>query len=314
MKCPVCGSEKSFTALFPEFCDVDNYLCMECGLVFIPREEKEVHDYYSQDGYFEKSPNLSLRKFFVNQRQLYQKGKRSLRNLESRLGAELHGKRVLDIGCGYGELVGALAQERGALAEGLEASPQAAGAGEKMFNIRIHVGLLENFKSEVPYDVITCHHTLEHIANPYAFMENVKRLLIPGGKLYFEVPNILWPSGGFSLRQFLYAEHVQNFSASNLSMFFCNCGLSVEAYDDRRFLKFWLASGGKDGVKVPPVTPETVIGFLRDYRKHYGVFNTLGVYADKGLYLIKLVLYSLLPPRRFKKPVETGEKNKASGR
>jgi SAM-dependent methyltransferase len=43
--------------------------------------------------------------------------------------------------------------------------------------------------SEAAMDVVVCHHTLEHVMQPAAVLEEIRRVLRPGGKLLLFVPH-----------------------------------------------------------------------------------------------------------------------------
>ena len=64
MKCIVCSNDSEFTRLSPDLCATDNWLCRQCGLVFIPRAQGVNDDYYKKGGYYTTSPNLAGRRSF----------------------------------------------------------------------------------------------------------------------------------------------------------------------------------------------------------------------------------------------------------
>jgi SAM-dependent methyltransferase len=101
----------------------------------------------------------------------------------------LQGKpRVLDVGAYDGRLLGMFA-ERGASAlygiepdQGVEmvSAPQLySSMSEAWFDL-----------GENSIDVITLGHVFEHLQNPLHFLEQAKSLLVPGGLLFIEVPDL----------------------------------------------------------------------------------------------------------------------------
>jgi SAM-dependent methyltransferase len=289
MKCFTCGNDKYFVKLKPEFCSTDNYLCMTCGLVFIPHEHSSMKDYYKNDGYYVKSPNLSVRKIFVNKRILLKLAEERAQEMVRFFKIDFSSKRVLSIGCGYGEDLYFLKKKFNCFVEGIEPSKIASGYGENVFDIKINNILLEEYFPKNKFDVIICSHVLEHVDDPIIFLKKIKKLLFPTGLFYVETPNILEPTGKFSLNKFLYSEHLQNFSIYNLNLLLNKLGLFVEAYSDIDFLRFWCALDHSKQLPIASVSPTDVLESLKKYKMNYHLFNYLEVYFNKFKYLIKLL-------------------------
>ena len=100
-------------------------------------------------------------------------------------------KRVLDVGCSTGYLAERL-QQRGATVVGLDLDEQSAERARR-FCEAVHVGDVETM--ELPFepqsfDAILCGDLVEHLRDPVAFLERVRPLLRPGGRLVLSTPNI----------------------------------------------------------------------------------------------------------------------------
>lgn len=106
--------------------------------------------------------------------------------------AELHDRRVLDVGCGVGMYTKAFLRETphvfGVELEherGLEARERAAGivqaSGERL-----------PF-SDAAFDLIFSHEVLEHVDDDRACVKEMVRVTRPGGRLAVFVPNRLYP-------------------------------------------------------------------------------------------------------------------------
>lgn len=96
---------------------------------------------------------------------------------------------LLDVGCGTGTFLG-LARSRGWEVVGTEFSPSAARAAAGA-GLRVVAGEVweANFPAEA-FDVVTCWHVLEHTSRPRRVVEEMHRLLRPGGWLFLATPNL----------------------------------------------------------------------------------------------------------------------------
>jgi 2-polyprenyl-3-methyl-5-hydroxy-6-metoxy-1,4-benzoquinol methylase len=109
---------------------------------------------------------------------------------------------VLDVGCGRGDLGGALAR-RGWRVVGVEPSA-AAAAIARVRGVDTHVGTLESVELQAEsFDAVVMHHTLEHFPNTLVDLARVHRLLRPGGLVVISVPNFAsWQRELFGSRWF----------------------------------------------------------------------------------------------------------------
>jgi SAM-dependent methyltransferase len=95
--------------------------------------------------------------------------------------------RLLDIGCQFGELL-FLARRLGYEADGLEINQGNVEYVRKQ-GFKVYSTILE--EAEIPdnhYDAIVVNHVLEHVPNPKTFLDEVRRILRPGGLLFIGVP------------------------------------------------------------------------------------------------------------------------------
>lgn len=98
-------------------------------------------------------------------------------------------RRILDVGCGTGGMLHLLA-DYGSV-EGLEGSPiavaygrQRVGSVAKIRQGELPGGLEENER----FDLISAFDVLEHLEEPVATLERIRRALAPGGSLVCTVP------------------------------------------------------------------------------------------------------------------------------
>jgi len=107
--------------------------------------------------------------------------------IERWLGDRLHGAALLEIGCGTGHLLAALAQA-GAAAEGVEPDPRCREALQR-HGIPVTTAEFEQFRAPHAYDCIVHYCVLEHAVEPAAFLAAQRELLAPDGRIILAVPD-----------------------------------------------------------------------------------------------------------------------------
>jgi SAM-dependent methyltransferase len=191
--CPLCGSSNHKT-LYEKVKDRHYKIngeftiekCNECSLVFLnPMPDDSVlvnlypEDFYSYQEFIGKSNQIKefLKKFLLP-------GTGTKDPIFDTPG------KILDIGCGSGQFLSKM-RDQGWQTYGVEVSNDAATLGKTSAGLDIFAGsLLEaNFPSN-NFDYIRSNHSFEHIYNPNETMEEIHRILKPGGKLLIGVPNI----------------------------------------------------------------------------------------------------------------------------
>lgn len=119
------------------------------------------------------------------------------------------GQKILDIGCGDGELL-LIAREKGyQIAAGVDLSENVIKNAKE--NIIRQKGSLSGFNikkgdvddklpfADSSFDAVTMISVLEHVFDPYHAVLEVKRVLKKNGTFILEVPNIAWFHYRFSL-------------------------------------------------------------------------------------------------------------------
>ena len=107
----------------------------------------------------------------------------------------LHGKHILDVGCGGGLLSEGMAA-RGAEVTGIDLSEKPLGvarlhlleSGQKVDYRKISA---EQMAEEKPgaFDAVTCLEMLEHVPDPASIVASCARLVKPGGQVFFSTLN-----------------------------------------------------------------------------------------------------------------------------
>jgi SAM-dependent methyltransferase len=116
--------------------------------------------------------------------------------------------RMLEVGCSSGAFLHKMAGA-GWDVEGVEFSPQAASAARSL-GYRVYTGSLESAPDPVDtYDLVVGWMVLEHLHEPLAVLEKLRRWVRPGGWLVFSVPDVA--SWEFLLfRNSYYGLHLPN--------------------------------------------------------------------------------------------------------
>jgi len=97
------------------------------------------------------------------------------------------GQRVLDAGCGTGDLLTDLTR-RGFTAEGIELAPEALQTARAKGHT-VHGGAFEGLAAAQPFDAVLFMHVLSHAAQPQAMLEHAREILAPGGLLLIRTGN-----------------------------------------------------------------------------------------------------------------------------
>lgn len=99
------------------------------------------------------------------------------------------GGRLLDVGFGNGGFL-KLAVEMGWQAEGIDFDPKAVEVAKaRGLNVRCASAADLSAQHE-QFDIITLSHVIEHVHDPITLLNDLYRLLKPGGVLWLETPNI----------------------------------------------------------------------------------------------------------------------------
>lgn len=223
--CRVCGSPDH-----RPFLDVSDHQgrpvrllrCHECDLVQVDTlpSDNDLAAYYSRYSYdsdaaWTSSPATET----------------SLDRLAARLARFRKTGRLLDVGCGAGVLLHAMARH-GWTVVGTELSSLAAEQ-LRAAGLTVHLGHLEA-AAEAPgsFDVIVLSEIIEHVREPKALLAPAVRLLRSGGCLYVTTPNIDSLSRRLLVqrwRAIAVPEHLHYFSVKSLRWLLDSFGLRTRS-------------------------------------------------------------------------------------
>ena len=101
-----------------------------------------------------------------------------------------HNKRIIDIGCGSGDfLVNLKKRWKKSKLFGLEPS-ETMSKKFKDNDIKIFNNVIEKFKVNKKFDVVTCFELFEHVHDPHIFIKSLNNILSRGGLIYLSTLNI----------------------------------------------------------------------------------------------------------------------------
>ena len=218
--CPVCGlrtAHKSFDDGF--------FYCRDCELHFT-QNVPVAADYDA--AYYERGGGMLQKIASVFWESALTKIAGRLRRATS-TGPKTRMK-VLDVGCGAGQLAGGLSR-RGFASAGIDTSKAAIAAAKKKFpGVNFKVGRLGGAVfPPASFDAVTLFHVLEHVPKPLPFLRAIRQVLKPKGIFLLRVPNI----ASFEARlagkkwfHFDYPWHVVHYSPKALTEVLRRAGFS----------------------------------------------------------------------------------------
>lgn len=163
--------------------------CQDCGLVFLnPRPTlDELMDFYP-DSYVAYTKPLAQEKKLRQADRAYGLFKR-LRYVKKFMTSG----RILDVGCATGAFLTEIHKLEPVQWElyGLEPNASAADIAKQNTFIDISNTYLEDARYPADFfDVVTLWDVLEHVHDPTATLEEVRRILKPHGIVVFSIPNL----------------------------------------------------------------------------------------------------------------------------
>jgi 2-polyprenyl-3-methyl-5-hydroxy-6-metoxy-1,4-benzoquinol methylase len=143
--------------------------------------------------------------------------------------AEMPAGRLLDVGCGRGDL-GSWFVRRGWSVVGIEPAAHACAVAESR-GVQARVGTLASVEIEPDtYDAVVFRHSLEHVADPVDDLRRAREALRDGGVAIVSVPNFgCWQALRFggSWFQLDLPRHRFHFNASALGMMLNRAGFGA---------------------------------------------------------------------------------------
>lgn len=165
--------------------------------------------------------------------------------------------RVLDVGCGPGHLL-ARFQREGWSCVGTEIAAGAASIPRERYGLDVRVGNVQDLAlPEASFDAVVSWHSLEHMNDPSAALDEIARVLTRGGVALISVPNFssleaqARPSAWFHLD---VPRHLCHFPAPVLRAQLERRGLTIEreSYGAPEYDVFSCLQTWQNRIGLPP--------------------------------------------------------------
>jgi len=223
--CVVCGGSRARPVFRIEGLASPLVICEECGTGFLHplpsvQEIAEFYPpgYYGADGQkFHSLVEAAVRIV----------ASRHVRFLARRVPA---GGRVLDVGCGRGTALAALAG-RGLEVHGMEISAAAAEGTDPRVRMHIAPRLEDVGLPANEFDLVMVWHVLEHLPQPAETLLEIHRLLKPGGRVVVAVPNFSSWQARWAGPDWFHLDpprHLYHFPLAGLKRLLRRCGYDLE--------------------------------------------------------------------------------------
>jgi SAM-dependent methyltransferase len=144
---------------------------------------------------------------------------------------------ALELGSGTGWMLRAL-RERGWLAVGSERTVAVAAAARDAAGVPMFVGDLAAIRDAPVLDLVIMFHVLEHLADPFAALDEIARRVKPGGTLILGIPNIASWQARFAGSRWMHLDvprHLSHFSPDAIGRALAASGFRTSHLDFRSF-------------------------------------------------------------------------------
>lgn len=292
VRCNLCGADDTLPIT-----EIDGFhivRCRQCGLVYVnPRypegllQEIYTEQYYDHDGIQSGLEFFGYDDYLSDEENIKITFYKRLKTIE-RLANK---GKLLDVGCATGFFLD-LARSQGWEVIGSEVSTFSARYARQRFDLDVRVGTLRQLQFDAQmFDVVTMWDVIEHVVDPLAELEEVQRILRPGGLLSIITPDVgSWVARllGSRWEEFRRVrEHVYFFSRRTMTQMLHKAGfevLGIESADKVFYLgpavqrlKYYLW----DGVVTNTAAKLIYKLGLDKLRVNVNPFTKMAVYARK---------------------------------
>jgi 2-polyprenyl-3-methyl-5-hydroxy-6-metoxy-1,4-benzoquinol methylase len=160
-------------------------------------------------------------------------------------------KRVLDVGCGFGLFGKSIKERTGAEVWGIELDEESAKIAETNID-KVFIGDVNSIINTLPeqyFDCILFNDVLEHLADPYTVLLNIKKILSANAVVVSSIPNVRYIGNLKRLlvdKQWRYEDagildktHLRFFTKKSMTDMFESLGYDVLQIEGINPVKTW---------------------------------------------------------------------------
>lgn len=245
--CPVCGSSEISPLLTVKDHSVskEEFIIWQCGHCSL-RFTQDVPDETSIGAYYQSSNYIShsnTHKGLIN--QLYQQVRNYTLHQKASLIIDNTVKQgtILDLGAGIGAFLNTM-KKKGWEVNGIEPDEGARQQAKNLFHLPLSTTEVLYQLPENSFDAITLWHVLEHVHQLHLYVEQLKKLLKPKGKIFIAVPN--YQSADSSVYKTYWAaydvpRHLYHFTPKSIAVLMNRHGLKITAKKPMWFDAFYIS-------------------------------------------------------------------------
>lgn len=222
MKCPLCDSAK-----ISRYWAMPGYKlakCQKCGFIWDPFPPESLETVYTKSYFINDNPKGGYANYFegmnINKKTFYERIKRINKKISNK-------GRMLDVGSAFGDSLYEAKLLGWKDLYGVELSDFAAAKAREK-GLKIKAGTLKSAKFPSDYfDVVTLQDVIEHVKDPNSEIQEIKRVLKPGGLVFIVTPDVegVWAKLlGKNWYHYKPGEHIMYFSQETLKKLLKNAG------------------------------------------------------------------------------------------
>ena len=244
--CPICTTEMKFKFVTKDYLVTgESFDIVECEACSIRTttpfpDKKIIGNYYSSDDYISHDDKVSgIFDSIYGLVRTYQLNKK--KKLIGRYFNKSNGK-ILDIGCGAGDFLQYMKENHWNI-NGVDTSNKARKIANKKLNIKV-MDPKDWINNKEKYDVITCWHSLEHVHEPWVYLDKIKKSLTLDGFLIVALPN--YQSTDAKIYKEFWAaydtpRHLYHFTIKSMNKTIKPHGLNIESIYRMNFDPFYVS-------------------------------------------------------------------------
>ena len=244
--CPICTTEMKFKFVTKDYLVTgESFDIVECEACSIRTttpfpDKKIIGNYYSSDDYISHDDKVSgIFDSIYGLVRTYQLNKK--KKLIGKYFNKSNGK-ILDIGCGAGDFLQYMKENHWNI-NGVDTSNKARKIANKKLNIKV-MDPKDWINNKEKYDVITCWHSLEHVHEPWVYLDKIKKSLTLDGFLIVALPN--YQSTDAKIYKEFWAaydtpRHLYHFTIKSMDKIIKPHGLNIESIYRMNFDPFYVS-------------------------------------------------------------------------